>query len=239
MFYNSCRDFTNGRNFFRQGDANPRTRRGRILGPGIWQPRPLVCLVYFVGLVIAAGCHGDIHPRDRQAARELRRIGARLETDPQGYVVVVLLSDTRTNDEDLRFVPGLQSVRSLHLENSHITDAGLQHVQHATTLENLSLYQTHVTSAGLEYVRGLTELRSLGLNPTQVNDHGLRHLGELSKLASLWLDGAPITDAGLPALAKLKQLEHLGLRETRVTPNGAASLGRSLPETTIYLDDPK
>jgi hypothetical protein len=214
-------------------------RGGRISGVGSWQHRPAVRMrfVYFVYFLVVTGCHGDVNRLDRQAARDLRRIGARLETDEQGFVVEVLLSNTRTNDEDLRFVQGLQTVRSLRLENTHITDAGLQHVQHVTTLENLSLYRTHVTSAGLEYVRGLSELRSLGLNRTEVNDYGLHHLVELRKLESLWLDGAPISDAGLPALAKLKQLQHLGLRETHVSPKGGEMIQRSLRETTVYLDE--
>jgi len=206
----------------------------QVRGPRLVK-RPSVWRLTLCGIVLLlSGCRSDLAPADRSAGKALRQVGARLELDDSGNVTAVILSNTPTDDESLRHLAGLHSLRSLQLENTGITDAALQYVRDLDNLEQLRLDGTHVTSTGVEHLRGLTSLRTLGLNATEVNDYCLRHLSTLTRLEYLWLDGSPISDQCIPSLTRLEQLRGVGLRDTGVTKTGAAALRRALPNTTVY-----
>ncbi len=114
-------------------------------------------------------------------------------------------------DGELEVLGGLDSLLSLHLGGTDVTDAGLAHLA------------------------GLTSLTRLHLEKTAVSDDGLAHLGQLGKLRYLNLYGTGITDQGLHHLEGLKSLASLYLWQTQVTPEGVEKLQAVLPECEISL----
>lgn len=117
-------------------------------------------------------------------------------------------------DDQLRYLSGLQSLRSLNLCGTKITDAGLEHLRGLDSLQTLELSATQVTDAGLEHLRGLDSLQSLGLSGTQV------------------------TDAGLMRLAVMKQLRGLVVNSTRVTAQGVDRFSQAAPHCSVVGQQP-
>ena len=66
----------------------------------------------------------------------------------------------------------LESVRSLSLSETQITDAGLKEVAKLQKLEVLALDSTETTNEGLKEVTKLQRLQELYLNNTQITDAG-------------------------------------------------------------------
>ncbi|QDU95078.1 DUF1570 domain-containing protein [Lignipirellula cremea] len=157
-------------------------------------------------------------------------------------------------DEDLttRLAPG-ESVRSLSLGHTDVTDAGLAAIGRLrqldwldlavcqvtdesapvlgklTELTQLNLEGTAVTDRTLPALGRLRKLQILDLSGTKITDAGLSELAGLSLLEELWLTGTPVTDAGLVPLQRLRQLQTLQINGTRVTPGGYAEMKKALP----------
>ena len=81
----------------------------------------------------------------------LKRLGAKIERNEQGEVLVYLV-------------------------DTEITDAGLVHLKGLTRLQTLDLLSTQITDAGLVHLKGLTNLRSLWLDGTKITDAGIADL---------------------------------------------------------------
>ena len=152
---------------------------------------------------------GASQPNGPSRTTVLGRLGARIKRDADGHIVMVNLQETKTTDDDL---PAL---------------AGLDHVV------ELSLHRTRVTSAGLVHIRKLGRLKRLFLTDTKVEDEGLAALKELRDLELLGLSGTNVSDVGLKHLQGLKNLKSLFLLGTRVTDAGAKQLQQSLPQCEI------
>lgn len=109
---------------------------------------------------------------------------------------IVILAETAADDETLRHIFGLPSVRDVWLWDTKVTDSGLQYLRPLTQLERLHLNNSRVTDDGLKAVGELKSLRDLNLSSTKVTDRGLQHLKRLTNLEIIWLYDTPVTDAG-------------------------------------------
>jgi hypothetical protein len=79
-------------------------------------------------------------------------------------------------DEFLKHIGQLNSLRSLDLDNSHVSDAGVVHLAKLDRLEQLSLCNTQITDAGLLQFEKMKQLRFLDLFGTRTTDDGIATL---------------------------------------------------------------
>lgn len=113
-------------------------------------------------------------------------------------------------------------------------DAGLDLLAPiAESLVSVDLARTQVTDAGLAKVAAFKNLKELRLDNTGITDAGLDHLKGLSNLEYLNVYGSKITDAGLQKLAGLANLKALYVWQTGVTKAGVAQLRGKLPKAHI------
>jgi hypothetical protein len=124
-------------------------------------------------------------------------------------------------------------VRSLRLSSSKINDDALKQLSGMTSLRELWLGSTAVTGEGLKSLTWMANLEHLGLEGTGVGDPGLKELGGLKSLKSLNLQGSRVSDAGLVHLRDLRELRSLDLSGTDVTGNGVKVLRQALPNCAI------
>ena len=93
------------------------------------------------------------------------------------------------------------------------------------SVDSVDLLSSKVTDKGLKELKGFVNLRELGLAFTKVTDEGLKELGGFTKLERLSLDSCPgVTDAGLKELAGLSNLQSLNVSGTKVKGPGFRDL---------------
>ncbi len=103
-------------------------------------------------------------------------------------------------DEDLRLLRGLRGLKRLHLGRTQVTDSGMAHIGEMESLRALRLTDTEITDAGLEHLCGLRHLEELVLDGTTVTDEGMENLADLRSLESVNLIGTAVTEEGVNCL---------------------------------------
>ncbi|HUP84757.1 MAG TPA: DnaJ domain-containing protein [Acidimicrobiales bacterium] len=141
---------------------------------------------------------------------------------------------TSVDDEQLRNLLGMRSLRLLDLTATRVTDAGLVHLLGCQDLEVLSLWDTAITDAALALLANLPSLRQIGLGNTAVTDDGLRHLAGLTGLRLVQLSGTAVEGPGLRHLHDLPELDRVSL-PWRVRGRDRRRLRKARPGTTISL----
>lgn len=113
-------------------------------------------------------------------------------------------------------------------------DAGLDMLMPiADSLISVDLARTQVTDAGVAKIAKFTKLKELRLDNTGIGDAALEHLKGLAQLEYLNVYGSKVTDAGLQKLAGLANLKALYVWQTGVTKAGVAQLRGKLPKAHI------
>jgi uncharacterized membrane protein YphA (DoxX/SURF4 family) len=102
------------------------------------------------GVAAVAG----IEPDNRLAQYHLMRLGARTRLDQNQMWEVVELEGPRVTDDDLAWLVGLPSLRTIVLRGTPITDRGLERMHKLRSLKKVILHGTLVTAEG---VRALGE----------------------------------------------------------------------------------
>jgi hypothetical protein len=134
------------------------------------------------------------------------------------------LQDALT-DTALAKLKGLNSLRSLNLSDSSVTDKGMALVAaQFPQLETLTLNHDRITDSGLTELTKLKSLKTLELRHTQISDAGLKTIAKIVSLTKLTLDETKITDAGLTYLQSMPALEVLWLSRDHVTKNSVKAL---------------
>jgi hypothetical protein len=152
----------------------------------------------------------------------------------------VIINDSRShrsywNDDDMRNLKRLTSLRVLSLPGGQFTDASLENIKGLTALQFLRLSGNQITDAGMEQLRGLTSLKMLHLSDTQISDAGVKRLSRLTSLQSLALDGTQITDAGLAQLKGFPSLQILAIHRTQITDMGLEHLKGQTSLCTLFV----
>ncbi len=98
----------------------------------------------------------------------------------QNIVTVKIWNDTSADPQptNWRHLSTLESLRTLELRNTGLSDADLLHLHTMTTLEHLSLDETRITDHGLLHLQGMRSLRVLTLRNTAVTNRGIKQLKE-------------------------------------------------------------
>jgi len=120
----------------------------------------------------------------------------------------------RLNDERMRALSGLTSLRSLFLAwHEAVTDVGIQALTSLTTLEKLTVHRGwRATDAGLAHVWSLSNLRELTMTSCgkDITAAGLRGVTRLTNLKKLALSDFPqIQKSTLQGLSSMTTLEEL------------------------------
>jgi hypothetical protein len=148
------------------------------------------------------------------------------------------LSGTLVNNQGLKEVGTLKSLKILNLRFTPITDHGLKHLAALKKLRKLIIGSNdHITDIGLKALALLQELRELHVNWTQVTDAGLANLVTLKNLNGLNLEGLRVTDKGLQKLTVLRKLKGINARGTQVTARGAAKVQKVRRRCEVILKD--
>jgi Leucine-rich repeat (LRR) protein len=131
---------------------------------------------------------------------------------------------TEITDVGLETIGDLLRLESLNLAGTAIDGRGLAHLASLDKLQHLDLRDTAIQPEHLQTLDALTSLRTIHLPEAVITDDVLAGIGRLAHLRSLILAKAPISDRGLASLVRLKQLEALDLSETGITDAGLTHL---------------
>ena len=136
------------------------------------------------------------------------------------------LSYVRTlKDADLAPLAQMQSLKTLDMSSTVITDTGMSQLVKIPQLSSLVLSYVQVTDAGLKTLAKKQTLTQLQFYNGQFTDAGLAEIAKLPKLKHLELARCrKLTDKGLKVLANMKALEHLNLRSLAIKNAGLESL---------------
>ena len=211
--------------------------------------------------VIKPATTGDSPMTDREVAEwvigmgGLVNIGVREFTNtkqlPSLPFVInnIKLAGTSVKDDDLKRLAGLNSLTSVDLQktlvsdtglqylkdiplyflvlgNTKITDEGLEYLTNMPGLTHLYVNNPAISNSGVERLKGMKQLVVLNLGTTQIDDLSLGYLANLTNLKTLLIYLTRITDSGLKHLQGMKQLETLGLGSTGITDAGLAQLAK-------------
>ncbi len=132
------------------------------------------------------------------------------------------LSGSDIDDDDLVDLAKFQSLKSLDLSNTQVTDAGITELLKARSSE---------TSNKL-----WPQLESLNLRATRTKKAWIKFASQLPNLSSLDLSATDVTDEDLAYIAPgfFSSLQEINLAETEISHNGLRNLTR---RTALYFID--
>ena len=134
------------------------------------------------------------------------------------------LGGTLVTDEGLKQIPSQAGLEWLDLAGTPVTNAGLRFVVGARRLNQVNLAGTRVNDNVLKLMALNSVLQELDMSGTPISDDGVRHLASLGHLQSLWLDDTRVTDDCISYLMDLPKLRILGCSNTKITAEGLARL---------------
>jgi Leucine-rich repeat (LRR) protein len=141
---------------------------------------------------------------------------------------------TDTSIADLRpLSPRFHAIRTLWMENSHLTDAGIEPLPKGIRLTDLTISGSRMTDAGLDHLASLTSLWRLRLDRSAITDAGLVRLKSLKSLEALSLSETKLTDSSIETLAGFHSLKSLNLDRSGISPAGIERLKKALPKARI------
>ena len=129
----------------------------------------------------------------------------------------------------LAVISRIDSLRTLDIESSRITDAAIAPLARLPDLSHLRCFQTpNLTDAGVARVlAGVPRLRRLSVRFTEPPAATSRQLARShGELETLDLGYSPVTDADLAAIGRLTRLRELKASSERITDAGLAHLRR-------------
>jgi len=130
----------------------------------------------------------------------------------------------------LRLLEGRQTLESLVLMFTRVSDDDVRPCAALSNLERLYLNNTDLTDNALEIIGQIRSLRYLGLNETRITDSGMRHLAGLHQLQELHMAMCPhVTEDGLEQLAVIPALTKIVVYGSGVTRVGVRKARRAFP----------
>ena len=113
-----------------------------------------------------------------EAIAAIKKLGGKVKIDeksPGKPVIEVHLHKTKVTDDWLEHLKVLTKLEYLLLSVTKV-NAGLVHLKGLNSLRTLTLRSTKITDAGLVHLKGLTEIRELDLGETKVTTAGVKML---------------------------------------------------------------
>lgn len=149
---------------------------------------------------------------------------------------ILIISDCAATDEGIAALGSLKELEYLAIDGSDLTDETLRCISGLSNLQELRIWG-NFTDQGLEHVSRLPNLRVLWIStrlsrgPGFFTDNGLSHLGRLRTLEELGVGSPLFTEDGLTHLEPLTRLKTLDLDGCRKLD--LSRLRAALPETDI------
>lgn len=165
-----------------------------------------------------------------KAAREIERLGGKIEYNAEKAVVKVDLNNAKITDADLKNLAAFHELEWLDLRITAIGDEGVAQLKNLKKLKFLNLFRTNLSDKGLAELKDLTELETLLIGGTRVNDDGLKNLEKFSRLRKISVFRTAVSDAGIRHLEKLPLLEVLLIGESKISEEGVKRLREVLPK---------
>ena len=161
---------------------------------------------------------------EQEAIAILEAFGGNLFQEDSGRVHVKM--PAKTADDDLHLLNRIRYLRSLELSGTKVTNNGLDALVPHETLETLALANTAVTDVGMQSIGKLKNLKVLDLSGCKISDNAIPALLELQSLDHLVLNETDITDTGCNEIAKIASLTKIFLNTTSITDAGVAELAK-------------
>ncbi|MCI0704759.1 MAG: hypothetical protein L0241_27190, partial [Planctomycetia bacterium] len=138
---------------------------------------------------------------------------------------VFMPSNCPLDDEGLKSLAKLKSLKILHVPQGKYTDAGVKELAALINLEELTVSGFSFRDDAFSHVlKGMKKLRKLNANNCNVGDGAMKVLSELPEVRAIVLFGSSVTDAGYAHIGKLEKLEELR-SSYGLTDKGLAELG--------------
>ena len=152
---------------------------------------------------------------------------------------VWFISARGLGDKDLAILKQFDNLRTLEINNAHISNAGLATIGELPRLRRLVVRDADITDAGLVHINKLHDLRELQLSGVPITDIGLVHISGLRHLTHLALWQTDISEAAVSVIGKLEHLKSLELLSTKITGNGLSQLSglRELEELKVIASE--
>jgi len=173
-----------------------------------------------------AGCdnYDSIIPKNTCAehlpvAKQLSRLRANMETSAAGEIESIQFhpnpetNDPRVRNEDLDFLGGLSSLKTLWLQASDARLKGLRIINTFPNLQDLSIII--VDDSDVENIMDCQKLTNLDVRGP-LTSAGLLRLVELKQLKSLAIKGTRLAD-DVTCINRLERLEELSFRDEPIT----------------------
>src|SRR5579859_548243 len=142
---------------------------------------------------------------------------------------------TKLEDQQLRYIAGLQGLKRIWLSNTQIGNPGLYQIARLKNLKSIDLTRTKIDDSGISCLKSLVHLAEVTLISTEIGDRALADLSLLDGLESLSLAITKITDAGIGHLRTLQKLRHLDLWGTSITSGAFPQLSELSRLETLSL----
>jgi len=141
------------------------------------------------------------------------------------------------SDEDAASLKGTETLQTLRVYKTRLTDIGLRTIATLPALERLDVGGNPITNTGLGALIANRKLRDLQISYTAIDDGGLDYLAAFPELEALYLSGTKVTDAGLSKLVPLRKLSRLHLANCKVTDAGLSHLEKLPRLSILYLSN--
>lgn len=140
-------------------------------------------------------------------------------------------SNSRLDDNDMKFIGQLTSLKRLDLSNTKVTDRELRHLKSLAKLQCLLVDECYIRGGGFEYLTRLNQLRDLSAVLTDFEDDHAAVLEKLRNIESLKITNVnlhqkPFSDKTLKSISKMRALQTLVLQSERITDAGVMALAK-------------
>ena len=176
--------------------------------------------------------------QEKEIARQLWKLGARLDPDDDGWITGVELFGPDATDKSIELVDKLSHLGGVRLRNTQVSQATINRLREHHP--NIVVDPKYPDSAqddpeAVAAIQSLTARLSFNregfvqlaeIIGDHLTDDGLHALEKLSRLTQLQIDAAAINDADFKHLATFSTLKNLGIYNYRGTDAGLRDLVR-------------
>jgi hypothetical protein len=130
----------------------------------------------------------------------------------------------------------LPNLQHLRIRGRGIDNQCLREIVNIKSLRILNLPQGSFDDAGLELVAALPDLEGFRFGAPRVTDEGMKTIARFPAIQRLHLIDVPITDVGLAELAKIDRLQSLYIDGGAITDDGWEKLFHDRPRLHVHIN---
>ena len=152
---------------------------------------------------------------------------------PENSLRSLCLGNTHVTDEGLNTLASQEKLDWLNLTRTDVGDEGLRFIEKTAALRQVSVDGTRITDQTLRLLARNKGIEELDVSNTAITDEGLKYLTQMKALQVLWLSNTAISDDSMRAIGQLESLRHLAIDGTQVTEDARSALRKNLPNLTV------